>query len=175
MQKYSSYITGIYTQIYKNYHTLSVLTQLVQLVPQLQKSAVSLLCNQPFRSAHKGIWTNVRLKEILHFLCSSQSSRLFLCSQTQSIDVGFLCGLTRLNKVETKKQNNQNSCNHVTLISLLLESLRIIKILFHLLMMHINCVFCLFVCFVLGVVRPISRTPLGDLKQSNAPVDRMYK
>ncbi|XP_011613163.2 unconventional myosin-IXb isoform X2 [Takifugu rubripes] len=26
-----------------------------------------------------------------------------------------------------------------------------------------------------GVVRPASRTPLGELKQSNAPVDRMYK
>nr|XP_046246548.1 unconventional myosin-IXb isoform X3 [Scatophagus argus] len=26
-----------------------------------------------------------------------------------------------------------------------------------------------------GVVRPISRTPLGELKQSNAPIDRMYK
>ncbi|XP_042372686.1 unconventional myosin-IXb [Plectropomus leopardus] len=26
-----------------------------------------------------------------------------------------------------------------------------------------------------GVVRPISRTPLGELQQSNAPVDRMYK
>uniref|UniRef100_H3DDJ4 Myosin IXB n=1 Tax=Tetraodon nigroviridis TaxID=99883 RepID=H3DDJ4_TETNG len=27
----------------------------------------------------------------------------------------------------------------------------------------------------LGVVRPVSRTPLGELKQSNASVDRMYK
>lgn len=26
-----------------------------------------------------------------------------------------------------------------------------------------------------GVVRPVSRTPLGELKQSNAPADRMYK
>ncbi|XP_035509134.1 unconventional myosin-IXb isoform X3 [Morone saxatilis] len=26
-----------------------------------------------------------------------------------------------------------------------------------------------------GVVRPISRTPLGELKRSNAPIDRMYK
>ncbi|XP_068599993.1 unconventional myosin-IXb [Brachionichthys hirsutus] len=26
-----------------------------------------------------------------------------------------------------------------------------------------------------GVVRPISRTPLGELKQSNSPIDRMYK
>ncbi|XP_076582057.1 unconventional myosin-IXb isoform X5 [Chaetodon auriga] len=26
-----------------------------------------------------------------------------------------------------------------------------------------------------GVVRPTSRTPLGELKQSNAPIDRMYK
>lgn len=59
----------------------------------------------------------------------------------------------------------------MTLISLLLES--ILKILFHLLM-HINCV-CGGGLFVLGVVRPVSRTPLGELKQSNAPIDRMYK
>ncbi|KAM9357790.1 unconventional myosin-IXb [Symphorus nematophorus] len=26
-----------------------------------------------------------------------------------------------------------------------------------------------------GVVRPVSRTPLGELKRSNAPIDRMYK
>ncbi|KAM3619266.1 uncharacterized protein V6R79_005358 [Siganus canaliculatus] len=26
-----------------------------------------------------------------------------------------------------------------------------------------------------GVVRPVSRTPLGELKQTNAPIDRMYK
>lgn len=32
-----------------------------------------------------------------------------------------------------------------------------------------------FFFFKLGVVRPVSRTPLGELKQSNASVDRMYK
>lgn len=34
---------------------------------------------------------------------------------------------------------------------------------------------CVYVFFVVGVVRPISRTPLGELQRSNAPIDRMYK
>lgn len=77
-------------------------------------------------------------------------------------------------KVETKPRTTRAPVV-MWLISLLLETLITIKILFLFLRIYILRIVCVFILFVLGVVRPISRTPLGELKQSNAPIDRMYK
>lgn len=75
-------------------------------------------------------------------------------------------------KVETKPRTTRAPVL-MWLISFLLETL--ITILFLFLRIHILRIVCVFILFVLGVVRPISRTPLGELKQANAPIDRMYK